>query len=93
MRRIVCKTCGQKWIAASGEPGTKQRFIPGIAKKPGSAHGVTVNGAFTPMPELVCDDCAAPLPPGTPCVCVSIWPGERGEMGPWEPQYVTPQSV
>ncbi len=86
----MCQKCGieQKQHPEDKRMGWKQRKAFISAVKP-EGHGITMNGEFTPLSELYCDQCGQPIT-GTTVVAVTNWIESReGEPRCWESEYGT----
>lgn len=87
-RYIYCVECGDDWKLHPQDAGlgyTSRKVYVSIIKPDG--HGITDDGVFTPLPEVVCDKCGVVVT-GEVAVAISMIPPER-EMREWEYEYGT----
>lgn len=97
IRYIYCRTCGDGWKL---HPGDVQMGFEArtnyISSEIPKDHGITVNGAFTPLEHVFCDKCSDAVT-GKVAVAITMWNTER-EVEPllWEQEYggiVPPETV
>lgn len=88
-RAILCRECAQggtKLHREDVQQGWKQR-LTFISSKTPEGHGLTLNGCFMPMKDIICDDCGQPIT-GQIAVARTRWRSEEGiSPGLWEREY------
>jgi len=90
VRELRCRKCGDGFKVhpsdkAMGWNGRKC-YISCVTPK---GHGLTVNGVFSPMGQLVCDSCGEKIT-GKVAVAVTQWqPKREGTPQCWENEYGT----
>jgi hypothetical protein len=87
IRQLLCQTCGKDYRLHPEDKafGWKARAAFVSAVKP-TGHGITINGEFHHLPELICDLCGETLT-GQIAIAVTMWQGDEPEH--WESEYGT----
>lgn len=65
---------------------TMRRVMVEIGAPP-PGHGITVNGEFSPLKEIICDVCGEVCPRGQPACAVTMWRPSRETPPDWESDY------
>jgi hypothetical protein len=99
MRHLLCEACGKDtpegrrlvFEATPYEPAEWQRVVRGVARTPRPEQRVIyVNGEPFPQTpgQYECDRCNAPIAPGQPATCQTVWRADQAEPPAWEDEYL-----
>lgn len=87
IRQILCDACAAKNPRVHPEDAKmgwkmRQRWISSVLPQ---GHGLTINGAFTPMDSVQCDLCGIPIT-GQVVIARTQWRGDDEPLE-WESEY------
>lgn len=98
IRRIECVECHNKHPGVHPEDkkmGFKKRALFISTQKPEN-HGISVNGVFSPLPDVVCDSCDKVVTAHVAVATTQWRESQEGEPLEWESEYgkiLTPDDV